>query len=399
MNSEIGAKKSFFGDRAHGWTNPIAKEEKRKLLSQVLELLSLPENCRLLDLCSGRGAALPLIFERLDTQSLVVAADITFEMVAGAPSLGQLPLQANGYELPFTNESFDSIFCMAGLAHFKDAQRAIREMERVLKVGGQIAIVFLSCSKHINDIHENIGGPVAQDKVPTLAQVDKWFHEQGLSTKYLINEQRRLYFALGHKESKEERAAVLWQLLRAQLSRYPNASSQDLYKVLHQSVNGPEHALSDVEAARRYLNDELNGVEADDRVPLVEVIGLSSPIYRVNLAAYKARGLCRDKLFQAFVETQGLIRQQGWKNKNGWTMEKVGEILRHSLWPKDIPLLHELLALFEEQEKRGYPALHHSAQFRADYEPAYRIVSPATGLLPWLSLEDVISLPLCKKEQ
>ena len=385
LKNEIETKKSFFGERAHSWTDPLAKEEKRELLGKILQLLQLPSDCAILDLCSGKGAALPLLKARAGKKGLIVAADIALQMLHGAPSLGQLPLQANGYQLPFEDSAFDLIFCMAGLAHFKDPRRALAEMVRVLKPSGEVAVIFLSCSEHINHIHQHIGGPVRRDKVPSLEQMNSWFDQFGLTTKYLVNERRRLYFALAQRESVRQQEDGLFTLLRRQMTLYPEAKGQDLYKAIHQSIKGTEHALRDLEGAADYLKREFSAVEADDSGPIVEVIGLASPIYRIHLGPYKAKGLCQKKLFAAFAKTQECVAT------SNWTMEKAHELLEHTKVPADLLLPKDLLSFFQRQREFGYEALHHSEIFRSKYKPAYRIVSPATGLLPWLSLEDVLA--------
>ena len=54
----------------------------------------------------------------------------------------------NVYELPFDDDYFDVAHCRAVLMHVPDAQRALREVHRVLKPGGMIASreLIASCS-------------------------------------------------------------------------------------------------------------------------------------------------------------------------------------------------------------------------------------------------------------
>ena len=50
-------------------------------------------------------------------------------------------LQANAHELPFDDESFDTVVCTFGLCAIPDHTRAITEMTRVLRPGGRIILV------------------------------------------------------------------------------------------------------------------------------------------------------------------------------------------------------------------------------------------------------------------
>jgi ubiquinone/menaquinone biosynthesis C-methylase UbiE len=47
---------------------------------------------------------------------------------------------ADGQRLPFADASFDRIICTETLEHVADAQRALRELARVLRPGGRVAV-------------------------------------------------------------------------------------------------------------------------------------------------------------------------------------------------------------------------------------------------------------------
>jgi ubiquinone/menaquinone biosynthesis C-methylase UbiE len=50
-------------------------------------------------------------------------------------------LQADAHELPFDDESFDTVVCTFGLCAIPDHARAITEMTRVLRPGGRLILV------------------------------------------------------------------------------------------------------------------------------------------------------------------------------------------------------------------------------------------------------------------
>ena len=51
-----------------------------------------------------------------------------------------IPVQASGDALPFKNGVFDFVYCWGVLHHTKDPSKTLREVWRVVKPGGRLAI-------------------------------------------------------------------------------------------------------------------------------------------------------------------------------------------------------------------------------------------------------------------
>lgn len=161
-----------------------------------------------LDLCAGT-LDLSLLFAKKFTQSQVYSLDFCYEMLA----LGQNKIAAKQKDqihmvcgdalcLPFANEFFDLIMCGYGFRNLDDPQKAVYEMVRVLKPGGQILILdFFKPAKAFAKIfHQTygkrllpiIGGIFSKNKKAyqylndsienflTLEQMQKLLKENGL---------------------------------------------------------------------------------------------------------------------------------------------------------------------------------------------------------------------------
>jgi ubiquinone/menaquinone biosynthesis C-methylase UbiE len=68
--------------------------------------------------------------------------------------------QGNASNMPFANESFNFLLCRAAFKNFSEPQRALEEMHRVLRPGGQALIIDLrgdasqkSINKAVSDMH------------------------------------------------------------------------------------------------------------------------------------------------------------------------------------------------------------------------------------------------------
>jgi demethylmenaquinone methyltransferase / 2-methoxy-6-polyprenyl-1,4-benzoquinol methylase len=103
-----------------------------------VEGVSLPQNAVVLDLAAGTGDFSKLVLERLP-QSRSVAVDLTEPMLRVARERGvREAVCGDAGALPFADNSFDCVFIGYGLRNFPDLKKALHEIERVTRPGGQM---------------------------------------------------------------------------------------------------------------------------------------------------------------------------------------------------------------------------------------------------------------------
>jgi len=107
---------------------------------------------RVLDLAGGTGDIAALLHERVGDTGSVVLGDINADMLGvGRDRLTDRGLvrgldyvQLNAEALPFPHASFDLVTIAFGLRNVTDKPKALREMHRVLKVGGRALVLEFS---------------------------------------------------------------------------------------------------------------------------------------------------------------------------------------------------------------------------------------------------------------
>lgn len=161
--------------------------------------------------------------------------------------------------------------------------------------------------------------------------------------------------------------ATLRPYLIEQMRLHPSMTPQDLAKLCYQAARGAEHMIPDPDRARVYLERELEITEADGGIPLYEAI--SPRIVRVNLGAWKARGLSSEALLALFLATA----QSSYSGEDLLPayLEEVTALLTSGDYPVTA---HEWEAFLRDYEELGMPAVHHSEAYRLWKKPAYRIV-------------------------
>lgn len=132
-------------------TFDLYNEKEEDTRDFMINLLNLSPNSSVLEVSAGTGKDSEKIIKRLDETGSLVALDITPAMLKKAKeNIGNSKVKVDfvagtACALPFSDNSFDALYCFAGVGHFPDVKKALKEMARVVKVGGRV--VF--CEKNV----------------------------------------------------------------------------------------------------------------------------------------------------------------------------------------------------------------------------------------------------------
>lgn len=113
-----------------------------KRFGKMIELAEPSKNQTALDFGCGHGLFLPTLSRHygnvvgFDVRPLPATGNILEKFGCKNTKVYRM----DGNDLRFNDETFDAVFCADVLEHFKDMDRPLREIRRVLKPGGKIII-------------------------------------------------------------------------------------------------------------------------------------------------------------------------------------------------------------------------------------------------------------------
>ena len=156
--------------------------------------------------------------------------------------------------------------------------------------------------------------------------------------------------------------------LKKQLELHPSMQLQDVVKMCYQAVFGMEHMLTDIEKARQFFYNEYAATPANHSIPLYEPI--SENFCRVNLAAWKARELDAEKLFELFLAS-GKYHIGGTRFELNNCAKAVEKIIAQGLLPFS---KEEWKEFYVTYKNNGMLPVHHSEAYHQAEHPAYRLI-------------------------
>lgn len=134
-------------------TFELYKENELDIRTRMIDLLDLKPSHKVLEVSAGTGKDSELIAKRLGQDGGLWILDISPDMMAynmQRMEKAEIPVEhviASACAMPFEDNSFDALYCFAGVGHFPDLPKGLAEMARVVKPGGKV--VF--CEKNVPD--------------------------------------------------------------------------------------------------------------------------------------------------------------------------------------------------------------------------------------------------------
>jgi ubiquinone/menaquinone biosynthesis C-methylase UbiE len=129
----------------------------RKCAAWVIDLLAVQPSDKMLEVGFGPGVGIQLLTSSASA-GYVAGVDSSKEMVAQATTRNKKAIESGRVHLrhgsvaslPFANNTFDKVLAINSMQVWPDAVAGLREMRRVIRPGGQVALGFTPYSGQPN---------------------------------------------------------------------------------------------------------------------------------------------------------------------------------------------------------------------------------------------------------
>ena len=145
MNQHLVVERSIGANPAENYQKFFVPAIGAPMAKDLIAIAGLQPGERVLDVACGTGVVTRLAAERVGTAGSATGLDIHPAMLAVAGSVTPPDMsinwqKANAESVPFPDGSFDVVLCQMGLQFVSGKLTALREMRRVLDVGGRAVI-------------------------------------------------------------------------------------------------------------------------------------------------------------------------------------------------------------------------------------------------------------------
>ncbi|MFF1556691.1 class I SAM-dependent methyltransferase [Streptomyces sp. NPDC058279] len=142
MSEDHTHVREFFGARAADWDRKFPADGPA--FARAVAEFGLRTGDRVLDAGCGTGRALPALRAAVGPSGTVIGADLTPQMLAAAHDAGRAGaaalLLADVTRLPLREGVLDAVFAAGLIAHLPDPESNLRELARVVRPGGRLAL-------------------------------------------------------------------------------------------------------------------------------------------------------------------------------------------------------------------------------------------------------------------
>jgi ubiquinone/menaquinone biosynthesis C-methylase UbiE len=199
-------RKTYFSKAADSWDKRFYTSRLSSFLEKLVPQFGLEHGQNILDVGTGTGILIPYLTRAVGPEGSVTAIDYSENMVQICKTkhshLKNLSIKlGNIEETAFPPESFDAVICFGVFPHLENKEKALQNINRILKPDGKLVIAHALSSQELKAHHNSASSAVMHDVLPEEAEMKKLLEQTGF-TETSIEDKPGCYLCIAHKSGK-----------------------------------------------------------------------------------------------------------------------------------------------------------------------------------------------------
>jgi ubiquinone/menaquinone biosynthesis C-methylase UbiE len=198
----MGAKK-YFDNMAKAWDERFINPGLYSFLKKLVPQFGIKAGQSVLDVGTGTGVLIPYLIKAVGPSGSVTTVDYSEKMVQTCKlkhshvknvniTVGDIEEDA------IQPETFDAVVCFGVFPHLENKERALQNINNMLKSGGKLVIAHALSSEELKAHHKKVSEDVAQSVLPEKAEMTQLLEQIGFMG-ISITDEPGCYLCIVHK--------------------------------------------------------------------------------------------------------------------------------------------------------------------------------------------------------
>lgn len=198
--------KEYFDNAADTWDDRFYTPRLLSFLEKVAPQFGIETGQKVLDVGTGTGVLIPHLTKAVGPSGSVTAIDFSDKMVhicnAKYASIKNVNIKVGNIEdAAFPEEYFDAVICFGVFPHVDHKEKALQNINSILKIGGKLVIAHALSSEELKAHHKKVSEHVAHSVLPESADMMQLLEKTGF-TQISIKDEPGCYLCIALKSRK-----------------------------------------------------------------------------------------------------------------------------------------------------------------------------------------------------
>jgi len=200
------SKKTYFNEQANTWDKRFHTPNLSSFLEKLVPQFGLEPGQNILDVGTGTGILIPYLIKEVGPAGSVTAIDYSENMIQICKTkyshLKNVSVELKNIEEDaFPTESFDAVICFGLFPHLENKEKALQNMNHILKPGGTLIIAHALSSEELKAHHNSASSSVVHDVLPEETEMTQLLEQTGFA-EIRIKDEPGCYLCVARKSRK-----------------------------------------------------------------------------------------------------------------------------------------------------------------------------------------------------